>query len=54
MAKKLRCYVGLHRWVETVREKERYNLCRDCGKVRHGIREASTHGVFPPEGPPGI
>lgn len=43
MAKRLRCYVGLHRWVETVREKERFHLCRHCGKVRQGIRKPHTY-----------
>ncbi|HEX9416093.1 MAG TPA: hypothetical protein VF895_05240 [Gaiellaceae bacterium] len=32
MAKKLRCLLGLHSWVERVREGERYYECRHCGK----------------------
>lgn len=35
MAKKLRCYLGSHRW-QTVRVADggRHRKCRDCGKVR--------------------
>jgi hypothetical protein len=34
MAKSWRCYVGLHRWVEKVREGKKYGVCRDCGRER--------------------
>jgi hypothetical protein len=30
--KKLRCYLGFHRWVTSVTEGERYLTCRDCRK----------------------
>jgi hypothetical protein len=32
VAKKLRCYLGFHRWVTAVTGGERYLRCRDCGK----------------------
>lgn len=33
MAKKLRCYLGLHRWVTMVAsDGERYSKCKDCDK----------------------
>jgi hypothetical protein len=34
MAKKLRCYLGRHRWQKKVVEGEIYYECRDCGNVR--------------------
>jgi hypothetical protein len=36
MAKKLRCYVGLHRWRVLKAEGDAgyYKECRDCGKFR--------------------
>jgi hypothetical protein len=35
MAKKLRCYLGLHRWQSVhVDDGGFYRECRDCGKVR--------------------
>jgi hypothetical protein len=34
MAKKLRCYLRWHRWVEKVQEGRIYYACRDCGKDR--------------------
>ena len=34
MAKRWRCYVGMHRWVVKVREQEKYAVCRYCGKER--------------------
>jgi hypothetical protein len=34
MAKKLRCYVGWHRWVQRVQAEQAYYECRDCGKNR--------------------
>jgi hypothetical protein len=51
VAKKLRCYVGLHRWVETVREGEKYDLCRYCGKKTRKEDRYFTGGA-PPGGPP--
>jgi hypothetical protein len=32
VAKKLRCYLGLHRFVLRKREGRSYKECRDCGK----------------------
>jgi len=34
MAKKLRCYLGQHRWVKKVQAEQSYYECRDCGKNR--------------------
>jgi hypothetical protein len=31
VAKKLRCYLGFHSWVERVNDGERYMTCRHCG-----------------------
>jgi hypothetical protein len=31
MRKKLRCYLGFHRWVTAVSGGQRYLTCRDCG-----------------------
>ena len=31
MAKKLRCHLGLHAWVERVNEGATYLVCRHCG-----------------------
>jgi hypothetical protein len=30
--KKLRCYLGLHRWTKHVKAGESWFECRDCGK----------------------
>lgn len=51
MAKKFRCRMGLHRWVETVREKKNLHVCRYCGKVRQGIRERESQPTGDPLGP---
>lgn len=33
MAKKLRCYLGLHRWADFRNDEGHpYRKCRDCGK----------------------
>jgi hypothetical protein len=35
MPKKLRCYLGFHRWhTVNVKGGNRYTQCSDCGKVR--------------------
>jgi hypothetical protein len=34
MAKKLRCYLGKHRWVQKVAANKTYYECQDCGKDR--------------------
>ena len=40
MAKRLRCYLRSHRWVQKVRAEEFYYECRDCGKYRDPVRTA--------------
>jgi hypothetical protein len=40
MAKRLRCYLRSHRWVEKVQAGEVYYECRDCGKYREPTRTA--------------
>jgi hypothetical protein len=44
MAKRLRCYLGFHRWQRVKGEGDAgwYQLCRDCGKF----------GDIPPPPPP--
>jgi len=32
VAKRLRCYLGMHRWVRKSRERKSYEVCRDCGR----------------------
>jgi hypothetical protein len=44
MAKKLRCYLGRHRWQKKVIEGQGYFECRDCGKHR----DMSSPVVSPP------
>ena len=34
MTKKLRCYVGRHRWTRMKSGREQHWACRDCGKER--------------------
>jgi hypothetical protein len=34
MAKRLRCYLGRHRWVQKAQDGQFYFECRDCGKNR--------------------
>ena len=38
MAKRLRCYLRLHRWVEKVQAGELYYECRNCGRYRDPVR----------------
>jgi hypothetical protein len=38
MAKRLRCYLRSHRWVEKVQAGQRYYECRDCSKDRDPTR----------------
>jgi hypothetical protein len=46
VAKKLRCYLGWHRWVKKVGPSGQvYAQCRDCGK-----EDESAHNM--PVGPP--
>jgi hypothetical protein len=47
MRKRLRCYLGFHKWDERVSEGQSYLTCRYCGKysdkaasvVRYGRRQ---------------
>lgn len=34
MAKRLRCYFGMHRWLRKLQEGKAYYVCADCGKDR--------------------
>ena len=36
--KRLRCRLGLHRWVKVVREGESWMECKDCGKYADQAR----------------
>jgi hypothetical protein len=38
MAKRLRCYLRSHRWMEKVQAGQIYYECRDCGKYRDPIQ----------------
>ena len=38
MAKRLRCYLRSHRWVEKVQVGQLYYECRHCGKDRDPTR----------------
>ena len=38
MAKRLRCYLRSHRWVEKVQAGELYYECRHCGRYRDPVR----------------
>jgi hypothetical protein len=38
MAKKLRCHLRSHRWVQKVQAGLAYYECRDCGKDRDPIQ----------------
>jgi hypothetical protein len=38
MAKRLRCYVRAHRWVQKVQAGQCYYACRDCGRERDPIQ----------------
>jgi hypothetical protein len=40
MAKRLRCYLRSHRWVQKVQAEELYYECRDCGMYRDPVRTA--------------
>jgi len=44
MAKRLRCYVGLHRWAQHVTEGESYLKCRDCGKYSDRASSIMRYG----------
>jgi hypothetical protein len=41
MTRRLRCRLGMHRWVWFVNDGERYLACKDC-------RKYSKHNTFPP------
>jgi hypothetical protein len=38
MAKRLRCYLRSHRWVQKVQTGLTYYECRDCGRYRDPIQ----------------
>jgi hypothetical protein len=38
MAKRLRCYLRSHRWVEKAQAGQLYYECRDCGRDRDPTR----------------
>jgi len=38
LAKRLRCYLRSHRWVQKVQAGLIYYECRDCGKYRDPIQ----------------
>jgi hypothetical protein len=40
MAKRLRCHLHSHRWVQKVSAGLTYYECRDCGKYRDPIQTA--------------
>ena len=50
VAKKLRCYVGQHKWVEKVRDRKKYAVCRDGGRERVLDKLDLPSGGFPPVG----
>jgi hypothetical protein len=50
VAKKLRCWVGWHRWVQHVNDEgQRFWRCAECDKFRDS-GGASLHDVLPPPG----
>jgi hypothetical protein len=45
MAKKLRCYLGMHRWVRKVQADQPYYECKDCGKDRDPYDPSGISGL---------
>jgi hypothetical protein len=40
MSRRLRCYLGLHRWVRKWQGDKMYLECRDCGDTKDPSRDA--------------